>query len=425
MENYYTNTVDKLILECIDKTICFYDLIKKAVGIHPIEIVNSLARLRLKNLINENKYSTLLQSAAALPTEEVREYAKTLPIPHQIDYDWRFSENGKNYFVKFIDDWLSVNKGHAKIVFIGSPTLFRHYCNNSPYNAKIFLIDFNATKHTSKVSLPPYAHIVNCNLNYDLETEIKVEQIQADIIVIDPPWYPEYYKKFFEISNIVGSNQCTIVGVFPPFLTRDSILSERHEINNYIQAFGFEDLKFESLAIEYYTPPFEKKVLYANEIVNFPLSFRRGDFFITKRNHACSDERKCVKIIIRNGGWTEKSVGIVRFKLRQSDVSEDSDFHIRLDSLYKNDIYPSVSRRFKGHEKINVWTSGNRVFYCSNIPMLFLILEKLDDKNIISTLQDEYGELISDVQSIQIIEAQEIIQLVVKAELEEYGEWYD
>jgi hypothetical protein len=423
MEDDYFGLIDITVKNGIKDAVDFYTLVTKCAGIHPLEIVHSLNRIHQNGMLDDHTYQQIMHNIS-----EPKQYLnndhcpKILPVPHQVDFDWRFSESGIKIFVGHIDRLIN-NQSYTRIAFIGSPSLFRHYCESNSKAAEFFLIDFNANKHINKEKLPGNVHVVNCNLNYDLDTELKVDQIHADLVVMDPPWYPEYYKKFFDISDIIGEAECLVYGVFPPMLTRESISAERYDINTYVSKLGFGELKYDPLCVEYYTPPFEQNVLKTNGICNYPMCWRRGDFFTTARSKKASIYKGITEIIIRNGGWTEKSIEIVRFKLRQSTFSEDVEFNIRLDSLYENDIYPSVSRRFKGHEKINVWTSGNRVYYCSNIPVLFMIFEHLYDSDIVKSFENEYDEIIPDFQKVQIRKIQNSFRTIVDLELKEYGEW--
>lgn len=425
MDSDYLSLVDNIVNNATKETSNFYDLIIKCAGIHPIEIVSSLNRMHRNNSLNNRTYQRIVQSTSDLPQRQKDDwFKKTLPVPHQVDYDWRFSEKGNQLFVERINKLIIEIKSIKRIAFVGSPSLFRYYSENNRKDLEFFLIDFNASKHIKKETLPRNAHVINCNLNYDLDTELNVDQICADIIVMDPPWYTEYYKKFFDICDIVGSTECFVFGVFPPLLTRESISTERSDIDLYINRLGFDNLQYEPLCVEYYTPPFEQNVFRVNRIFNYPMCWRKGDLFTTRRIKKTTNcPSNITGIVIRNGGWTEKSIGNVRFKLRQSTVTEDLGFYVRLDSLYENDIYPSVSRRFKGHEKINVWTSGNRVYYCSNIPIFFMILEHIYDNDIVLSFEDEYGEIIPDFQREQLRNVQNIIRYIINLELEEYGAW--
>lgn len=419
----FLSKVDKYVLRYMSVSASFYELVENAAGVHPCDVKDSLKRLFVDGLIDNNQYDAFMLSATDIPKEERQACSCSLPIPHQLDFDWRFSEKGKKRFLNFIDSFLALNSSHMRVAFLGSPTLFRHYCSFSPENTDIYLIDFNAAKHTKNLILPENAHVVNCDLNYNMDGSVIASEINADVIIIDPPWYPEYYKKFFEVCHVVGSSQCIVLGVFPPIFTRSNIEIEREELNQFIHVMGFGDIWYWAHAIEYCTPPFERNVLHANGIFNYSHFWRKGDFFITSRGQKSSCCIDSNKSMIRHGNWSEKCIGIVRFKLLQSNLSEDMQFSIELDRLYDNDIYPSVSRRFGERQRINVWTSGNRVFSCSNIPVLFLILENLYDTNITTTIETEYQVAIDENQKEQILRVQAVIQTIVEKELEEYGEW--
>lgn len=425
MDNSYMSEIDKIIQDAIKDTLDFRTIIGKSTGIHPIEVLNSIKRLYDQEVIDHDSYQALIKSAAKYSCPEFGEYLQILPVPHQMDFDWRFSNKGVEHFAGFIDNEI-IKKGHKiRIAFIGSPSLFRYYCVNNNGHVELYLIDFNANNHMGNFKIPKCAHILECNLHYNIDTAYEVESIQADLIVMDPPWYPEYYKKFFEIADIVGASQCTVIGVSPPILTRDTITQERAMIDLFVRKLGFNNLEYVPACIEYYTPPFEKNVFWINGINNYPACWRKGDFFLTKRGGVKNCHHSEVTCLATGGSWTEKRIGIVRIKIRQDIQDEDIGFGIRLNHIYKSDIYPSVSRRFKGYDKINVWTSGNRVFYCTNIPVLFMIIERLNEKNIVDTLEQEYGEKISVSQKDQIEEVRVKLLQIIEMEQMEYGLWIE
>lgn len=424
MNNNYISEIDRIIQEIIKETLDFRTIIAKPTGIHPIEVLKSIKRLFDQGEIAYDNYQELIKSAAAKHSyPDEGEYLQILPVPHQVDFDWRFSNNGVKYFVNFIDNEV-IKKGHKiRIAFIGSPSLFRYYCVNKISHVELYLIDFNANKHIGNFEVPKYAHVLECNLNYDIDTAYEVESIQADLIVMDPPWYPEYYKKFFEIANIVGANQCNVIGVSPPILTRNTITEERTMIDLFIKKIGFSNIEYEPVSIEYYTPPFEKNVFLINGINNYPVCWRKGDFFSTMREGIKNCHHLDVMCSATGGAWSEKRIGVVRIKIRQDIQDEDIGFGIKLNHIYQKDIYPSVSRRFKGYDKINVWTSGNRVFHCTNIPVLFMIIERLHEKHVVDVLERDYNEKIPVLQKEQIEEAREMILQIIEMEQMEYGLW--
>lgn len=421
MNTTYNRAVDSIIIEAIKFTEDFYEIVLMAKGMHPIEIVHSLNRLHKDGLIDNAMFNLVTQSISSLPRTQEDGYEKILPVPHQMDYDWRFSNNGKQFFIDYINHEIK-EKQIKRIAFIGSPSLFRHYCEHGRREIEYYLIDFNANKHIQNIVLSANSHVINCNLNYDLDMELSIDQLNVDLIITDPPWYLEYYMQFFQICSVIGNDRSTVIGVFPSLFTRESVFDERNSINSYVNKLGFRNLSYKPLCIEYYTPPFEQNVLKVNGIVNYPICWRKGDFFSTTRSYK-SDAQCNNDVVIRNGFWTEKTIQNVRFKIRQSTFTEDVDYAIRLERLYPNDIYPSVSRRYKGHDKINVWTSGNRVLYCSNVSILFVIFENIYVDDIIRYIENEYGEVLPDSQRLQIQEAQYYLRNIIDMELNEYGLW--
>jgi hypothetical protein len=111
---------------------------------------------------------------------------------------------------------------------------------------------------------------------------------------------------------------------------------------------------------------------------------------------------------------------LVRIRFKNTSSDEENGF-ISFDSLYPNDIYPSVSRRFTGRESINVWTSGTRVWHCNNPRLLNVILQNWERRSELSCLvYDALGvEVDKDTMEQVII----LLEETVKAESNEYGRW--
>ena len=83
--------------------------------------------------------------------------------------------------------------------------------------------------------------------------------------------------------------------------------------------------------------------------------------------------------------------------------------------IYKcDDIFPSVSRRFTPDSDINLWTSGNRVFHCNNIPLLVEILNAIKIGS-----ETSFIKLHSNNSSVK--KAIEFIKIIISKELHEYG----
>lgn len=89
-------------------------------------------------------------------------------------------------------------------------------------NAKLVLVDINADKHSIGID-PNRALCINCNLNGSC-TELL--SIHADIVVMDPPWYLNYYQLFFDRAAIMSALDTQIMCIMPPKFTRAKTESE-------------------------------------------------------------------------------------------------------------------------------------------------------------------------------------------------------
>ena len=118
--------------------------------------------------------------------------------------------------------------------------------------------------------------------------------------------------------------------------------------------------------------------------------------------------------------WDEISIGPVRIKIRHEKGQIDT-YDIKLHSIYPSDIYPSVKRSSRGKGvDINVWTSGNRVFRCSNPALLyFALLHRNED--LLSALADQGFPAPEQEELINIQKAVERIKRIARLEYLEYG----
>ena len=99
-EQFY-NEIDKIVLEIV-KNIRFLFLMKKIKGIHPIDIKMALGRLHKSKKISSTIYRKVMKSAKDRG-KVVLENDNLLPVPHLLDYDWRFDNQGIEQMISLIN----------------------------------------------------------------------------------------------------------------------------------------------------------------------------------------------------------------------------------------------------------------------------------------------------------------------------------
>lgn len=419
-EQFY-NEIDKIVLDMIKKHTDFYYLMKKGNGIHPIDIKMALGRLHKSKKISSTVYRKVMKSAKD-KGKVVLENDNLLPVPHLLDYDWRFDNQGIGRMFSLINK--NCQGDNKVIAFVGTPSLFKICFSKRDIKNRYILIDKNTDKHIQ--------YIMRCSQNfsyskYDIMSSQTVD-IQADIVIMDPPWYLDYNKLFFQFANSLLTIGGKIICVLPPRYTRKNIEEELDDLKQFIGYLGITTEHYFRNAVSYSTPPFERNVLRANGIYCIPRGWRTGDILIAKK----INEKKGSQppIIIEENQWEEINIGSVRYKLKTKQNLEIKSADLVIEKIYTNDIYPSVKRSMSmAEKKINVWTSGNRVFYCSNIPLLYYILLDYSmryqhyDLYINKRIENCFNIMLSETQKENIMKCIKLIEKINKKEQQEYGKW--
>ncbi len=344
--NQFYDEIDEIIWGLVKKQPDFYFLMKSKKGIHPIDIKLSLIRLRRKKKISATLFRSIIKSAKD-KGKVVLEDDNLLPVPHLLDYDWRFSAEGIETMLSLINK--NSKRNHSVIAFIGTPSLFKMFFSKRETKNQYILIDKNADKHVHYITR--YAQNFSFK-KYDI-MEMEPLDIQADLVVMDPPWYLSYNKLFFQLANNIVNRNGTIICVLPPKYTRKNVDEEFQKLMQFIKDLGIERQHYYKNMVTYNTPPFERNTLKANGIYCMPRGWRTGDILIAKKIDKGTIDK--ASIVISERGWEEISIGMVRYKLKTGFDIELKSFDLTIESVFKNDIYPSVKRRKTRAEKtINV-----------------------------------------------------------------------
>ncbi len=419
-EQFY-NEIDKIVLEIVKKHPDFYFLMKKIKGIHPIDIKMALGRLHKSKKISSTIYRKVMKSAKDRG-KVVLENDNLLPVPHLLDYDWRFDNQGIEQMISLINK--NCKKDDRVIAFVGTPSLFKRCFSKGDIKNKYILIDKNADKHIH--------YITRCSQNFlyfkcDIMNCQQLD-IQADIIIMDPPWYLIYNKLFFRFANSLLAIEGKIICVMPPKYTRKNIEEELQDLKQYIGDLGIVTEHYFRNIVSYSTPPFERNVLKENGIYCMPKGWRTGDVLIARK---INEEKTNIKpVIVEESEWEEISIGSVRYKLKTNQNLDVKSADLAIEKIYTTDIYPSVKRSMSINEKrINVWTSGNRVFYCTNIPLLYYILLEYSTRyrhyglDICKKIESSFNIRLSEKQKENIIRSLRFVEKINKKEQSEYGKW--
>lgn len=408
MDERFLSLIDEHIHNLVKDIKDFREVVYRAKGVYPTEVLESLKRLAKKNIISDNQLRNYIQQAHCF---SLNLGSGESFFPHYLDSDWRFCQSGLEKLAELIDK--QVVKENMTIAFVGTPKLFLYYINNINNGARCILYDKNASEYEKNKIKDGECY--ECVIPEKFDSHgLK----SADIIILDPPWYLEKTIDFLDIANQISALGTMIFCVIPPIYTRPTILEERDIIKNFCESKGLWVKSIENAVARYVTPQFEANSLRVNGIFCDLNDWRVGDVLTIEKKVSFNTNQKLHSSITHEVSfWKEIEIKKVRIKYKQtkSDISI-SRYDIDIDSIFQDDVYPSVSKRYQTDFDINVWTSGNRVFHCNNIPLLEIILQNLyDDMRLVLK---EKG--VSEIEYESIVRCQQKLFMLVWREIKEY-----
>ena len=362
----FEEAVDDWVLEAIARGAnTFNQLVALLPGVYPSIALNSFQRLASTQRISAKVLADFTKlDRLSLNKQNYSPHQITLPVPHPLDYDWRFSDATVQYL---LDKCAELTHSGETIALLGTPSLLRMGIEKS-YPRQLILLEASRTITDSFAQVAQKNQVLQCDLIQD-----PLPNLLAAAAVLDPPWYPEHIQSFLWAA----CQLCKIGGYIfismPPVGTRPGIEQEWANILDWAEQIGLTLVKLELAALSYVTSPFELNVLKAEGLHTVSSEWRRGNLAVFLRSHQTESLRPTV--LPQEDEWIEQVLLGVRIRVRQPNLS--SFTNPSLISIVPGDVLQSVSRRDSRRQFADVWTSGNRIFACQGRSVLLHILQAL------------------------------------------------
>lgn len=387
----------------MDGVTSFAALLHRLPGVYPTELLSSLNRLVSRGAIAPVVAAAVHRQAATNRASAV-EGRSLLPLPHPLDYEWRFTPDAARSLLNRAAD---LTPSTGALLMFGTPGLAVEALTLPVGRRLAFLAESNRVTERvlalNRATGSPLS-IAYCSGGLPSET--------ADAVILDPPWYLDFVRPMLAAA----ANACRPGGVvlisLPPDGARPSAEADRRAAIALGRRLGLAAVEHTPLAICYETPFFERNALAAAGIYP-PAQWRRGDLVVFKK--IWPSTRPAPISSASRTGWTEVGVGRMRLFIRGTgEVRTDEP---DLVSLVDGDILPTVSRRDPRRRRANVWTSGNRIFRTDNPQLLFEAAISCDEKTMGSgvhpRLRDNIRQhetlerLAADLRALAALEAEE------------------
>lgn len=410
-ESHFQEQVARWTRDAIlDGVNSFDRLLTSLPGVYPSLVVHTIEKLQNELPLNAPVLQQILAEAATPwngpPIQD--SISRFLPIPHPLDFEWRFCPNTLDY-LRVEAERLSC-PGHS-IALIGTPTVLLDLDRSLGDRCFILLDKNRLTAERIAGSLQRGQVKV-----FDAFTN-DPPLINATVTFIDPPWYTPYFEVFLWSASKITCMGGTVLLSLPAVGTRPCIDEERICLLQRAEYFGFELVELRPAELGYLSPLFEQNALRAEGIIGCPPVWRFADlavFVLTSQKEVGRPQFRC-----RKNEWEEHMIKDVRIRVRTSRRSSGINspgLDPTLKSIVASDIMPSVSTRDPRRKMVHVWTSGNRVFRCDSSEVLSILLEHRSCSSIgnrLCIIQETVNRQLSASEKHNIhVAASQIDQLV-------------
>ena len=366
-----TEFLKNSILRLCARPRSFEFLSKEMQGLDPIRLFELVAELegeaKLQKdddywVLKTQQSPTLELYYPAPPIHFLKKYMghfDFLKSPHPLDFEWRNTMKSLNYLTGLITQ---INRPEESVLLLGMPTLFANICDKDiPQTVK--LVERNEPIIDSL-----------CKLVNEKTSITKADIFKAkpqDIgkhscAIMDPPWYSLHFFQFVWLAAKALKVGGTMIISIPPINTKPDIDTQRLEWFDFCQKQGLCIENLFASRLEYAMPFFEFNAFRAAGIKDILPFWRTGDVVTFKKIRDTDTVRP--EFIEPTSTWKEITFDTVRIRVNTA-LKSDGDFEIK--SLVPTDILPSVSKSDPKRQGVNIWTSGNRIFY-TNKPDIFL-----------------------------------------------------
>lgn len=353
----FENRIDSWVLEYLSgDDLNFPALLRRLPSVYPTAVLASLERLRSMSKISDDLSQSLAYQAKSLPTEQPASRS-LLPLPHPLNYEWRFTSDGSR---KLLDLAGQLTGPGQSIVLFGTPGVALEALAGPLDRQFIFLGEDNGVTrrlHALNTVVGNPLSILHCESGLPLSL--------ANAIIVDPPWYMDFIRPMLAASASVCRPGGYIIASLPPGGVRRTAQEDRIKTVAFAKRHGLELLFDIDCAVGYETPFFEANALRAVGI-RAPYAWRHGDLVVFQK--VGDSSRPISTVSARKERWSEIEIGRMRLFIRR-DISS-CERNPTLCSIVPGDILPTVSRRDPARLAARVWTSGNRLFACDNPEVL-------------------------------------------------------
>lgn len=323
-------------------------IVRALPGVDPTLVAAALGELGAScNPLSSTAQALLTASGTVPPTAAA---TTERPVPHPLDFYWAFTpESGQQLL-----DEIGVTTGPGDLIaYLGTPNLFRGGAERLADRDHV-LLDRSIPHHD--VGSTPAVRTLSVDLIRD-----ELPALDADLAILDPPWYPAHIRGFLWAAARVTKPGATILTTLPPPGTRPRAVAEVAAILDWAEKANHLTVVWErARALRYQSPSFELASHRAAGLGGIPRDWRVGDLACLRRSGVIAAQRPTPPA--DDGAWRSYIINAIPLRVRSRAIDTGRLGSPLFESIVAGDVLQSVSSRDPIRDRIDVWTSLNRVW---------------------------------------------------------------
>jgi hypothetical protein len=282
-----------------------------------------------------------------------------------IDGQWYFDKPSAERLVSFLP------AGTRSVLALGVPTIGR---SAAQVVDEVQVLDRSNVLARKSLGLGETTGSTGPEVvEWDLDEKPYLDAARVDVVVMDPPWYPEHYRAWLHTAVEACRADGLIAVVLPQLLTNRRSVIDRRELLQILKSVGHVSVRPDLLS--YVTPSFERAVLHQDGI-GFLGRWRRADLAVVRlRTKRLPYEFEPVDDI----KWTYRMISGRIVRTWGEPPQHDGMPVVRRVDAAAGYRLGSVSRFYLRASGINLLTSQGGAAVVSRWGRLPLILDRLRD----------------------------------------------
>jgi hypothetical protein len=406
----FPNRVDDWVLRGIAEGCrTFGDLIYRLPGVYPTVAVEGLHRLAARGAVPMlEAMGMAAQARRPAGTDIASLAADGLPVPHPLDFDWRFTDDA---VTSLLAEAHLLSRHRGALGVVGAPSVALRAGRELGARG---VIVYDMNQSVLSALRRSGANVFGCRGDI---LGAMPPPARLDVVVTDPPWYLDELCGALRFCRAICRVGGFILASIPPLGTRPGIQAEREQLISSAASLGLDLVRIDPARLPYRSPPFEQNALRAAGVVGAPVDWRKGDLAVFARTRA-SEPPNPPAPLGRYEAWSEMAFSAARIRIRAGRGLGFSD--PRLIPLVDDDVLPTVSRRDPRRAAAVIWTSGNRVFGCRGGDILLTVAKALaSGRDPLAEVECRIGRLLSPMESMMAGEAAVQLERVLMREIAE------